>query len=110
MFVCRSELILQRELHLAGAARRARHPSAGGRVHGRVGRVEAGRVGDVERLGAELQPLRPNPELLEEREIEGLVAVLSQNAAAGIAVRELRRKGERRLVEPERDLGVVDLA
>ena len=57
-------------------------PAAGGGVDGAVRRVEARRVGQVERLGAELQPVRADPELLEQREVERLVAVLAQDAAA----------------------------
>src|SRR5712691_7880813 len=78
-FICTSsKLVLQRELHLSRTARRAGDPAARRRVDRRVRRVEAGRVGQVEHLGPELQPARPHAELLEEREIERLVAVLTQ--------------------------------
>jgi len=51
----------------------------------------------------------PMRKLLEEREIERLVAVFTQNTATGIAVGELRRQDEGRLVEPQLHGGLVEL-
>ena len=103
-----SEIVFQGELHLPRTAGGAGDAAAGGGVDGGVGRVEARRVGQVESLGAEHQAMRADPELLEQREVECLVAVLAQDAAAGIAVGELGRNGERRLVEPRVDGRVVE--
>ena len=60
-------------------------------------------------VGFVLPPVVPDLELLEEREIERLVAVLTQNTAAGIAVVEQRWQNESGLVEPQFHGGRVEL-
>src|SRR5262249_41570667 len=77
----------------------------------RVRQIELWRVEGVEEFGAELeiQTFR-DAELLEEREIEIHPPRAVKNIAARIAVGELRRRRERRRVEPAVNCRIVQFA
>src|SRR5262245_57996261 len=104
------EVVFQRELDLSRQAGGAGNSPAGGCVYRSVWSAEARRVRHVEGFGPKLQPAAfGDAELLEDREVEGLEAILAQNVRARIAVSELSREDERRCVKPPLDRRVVQL-
>src|SRR5260370_27702698 len=88
-----SEIQFQTELHVARSTRGGRHQSARSGVDVCSGRGEAGRVGQVERLGAELYICSfADLELLEERQVEVLESIFAEYGRASVTVGELCRQ------------------
>src|SRR5262245_42237346 len=105
------EVVLQRELDLPRQAGGAGDAPAGGCGYISVRSVEARRVRHIEGFGPKLQLAAfGDAELLEDREVERLEAILAQNVRARIAVSELSREDKRRRVKPLLDRRIVQLA